>query len=234
MKHHGRRPPKGSFPACPISGICRAQSVRTHTACKNCAVSSISLLSFLRKQGTNKELYEKITKHCNVCMDLLTRSIECLNESHDDPNFEKIVLLLYKIYGHGNVSQRYIAVTPAAPRPSDMAHARMILEELGLTCYPFNSNSEVCMYVEDLIYCKRHTPILSVNALTKICKKYERVRRNRKRKQGDINISRIKSLILQHEKQFKKDNPKFKEIPLRKKFNSWLENISDKHTNTNK
>lgn len=227
MENRGRRPPKGSFPACPISGICRAQSVRTHTACKNCAVSKVSLATLLRKKGTNQELYEKINKQCNVCMDLLTRTIECLGESHENPDFEKVVLLLYKIYGHGNVADMYAKGTPAAPRPTDQAHARMILEELGLTCYDFNTNTEACTYIEDTIYCKRHTPILSVNALAKLCKKYERAQRRRKRKRNTMSISAIKARIIEHERQVKKkQRSNFKELPLRKKFNAWLEHLS--------
>lgn len=229
MEHHGRRPPKGSFPACPSSGICRAESIRTHTACKNCAISNVSLATILKQKGTSHDLYNKINQNCNVCMDLLTRLIDSLHEPHNNPDFEKVVLLVYKLYGHGNVSDRYINATPAAPRPTDPAHARMILEELGLTCYDFNSNTTKCIYIEDIIYCKRHTPVLTVNALDKLCKKYERAQRRRKRKRNStITISSIKSSILQHERNLKNINERFKEIPLRKRFNAWLEHLSKK------
>ena len=103
---HGRRPPKGAFPACPESGICRAQSVRTHSACRNCAVSNVSLAAYLARYGTNKEKYQKIMMHHTVCGDLLTRVIESFQGSHDNPDFEKIVLILYAMFGKGNIASR--------------------------------------------------------------------------------------------------------------------------------
>ena len=225
----GRRPSKGAFPACPVHGICKAESIRTHDACKNCAISTISLKSYLMKLGNSKSLYERINKNCNECMDLLTRIISCIthNKEYD---FEYVVLFIYKYFAKGNVANRYVDCQLKAPRPSDPAHARMILEELGLTCYYFNNTSLKCMYVEDLIFCKRHTPILSIHALQNMFKKYERSKR-RKRKSASISISNIKKQILDHEKKLKKNknNNYKKDIFLRQNFNTWLGKLSSTH-----
>ena len=225
----GRRPSKGAFPACPVHGICKAESIRTHDACKNCAISTMSLKSYLMKLGSTQTLYERINKNCNECMDLLTRIISCITHSKEY-DFENVVLFIYKYFGHGNVANRYIDCELKAPRPSDPAHARMILEELGLTCYHFNNTSLKCMYVEDLIFCKRHTPILSIHALQNMFKKYERSKR-RKRKSASISISNIKKQILDHEKKLKKNknNNYKKDIFLRQNFNTWLGKLSSTH-----
>lgn len=227
---HGRRPPKGAFPACPESGICRAQSVRTHSACRNCAVSSVSLASYLGRYGTNKEKYQKIMIHHSVCGDLLTRVIDSFQGNHDNPDFEKIVLILYAMFGKGNVASRYVGDPLTAPRPQDQAHARMILEAFDLTCYAFNNESLKCMYIEDIIYCKRHTPVLTPWKLSQLCNAFLRKRkRHQKRKQPfstSNNISSIKHAIIAHEKQFQKQSPGFKEIALRKMFNTWLKSLS--------
>jgi hypothetical protein len=237
----GRRPADGSFPACPTSGICRAQSVRTQEPCKNCALTTTSLKEFIRHQGTDAAIYTNMKSQCSVCLDLLTRLVDARQGKQHAPCFEEIVLDIYHMFGQGNVAQLYLTQPIVAPRPGDEAHARMILEELGLSCYAFNNNTEKCQYVEDIIYCKRHTPILSVNKLNKMCMKYEQSR-NRKRKNGEISklsISHIKLAILDHESQIKRErhewpdkhgNPhsatKFKELALRKRFNKWLRKMT--------
>jgi hypothetical protein len=226
--HAGRRPADGSFPACPKSGICRAQSIRNHSACRNCALSDTSLQAFLRHQGTPAQLFEKLQKNCHVCLDLLTRVVDSCQEDQDQeaPDFEKVALILYHYYGKGNVAPRYLGQALKAPRPGDQAHARMILEELHLTCYAFNFNTEKCQYIEDLVYCKRHTPILSPNQLNKMCAKYERSRNRKRKYPSPVTISQIKEAILEHESQFQEVDSKFKEIALRKRFNAWLRKLS--------
>jgi hypothetical protein len=223
------RPPKGAFPACPDSGICRAQSVRTHSACRNCAVSNMSLTEYLGRYGTNKEKYQNIMVKHVVCGDLLTRVIESFQGSHGDPNFEKIVLILYAMFGNGNIASRYLGTPLTAPRPQDQAHARMILEAFDLTCYAFNNESVKCMYIEDIIYCKRHTPVLTPWKLSQLCNAYTRKRkRHQKHKQpfsAANDITSIKQSIQTHEKQFQKQSPGFKEIALRKMFNTWLKTL---------
>lgn len=226
MSKGGRRPSDGSFPLCPKSGICRAQSIRNHSACRNCALSDISLHDYITDLGTPEDLFMKIKQNCKPCLDLLTRVIDSYNGDQSNPNFEKIVFILFHFFGNGNISPKYLGKPLAAPRPSDAAHARMILEELKLTCYEFNADTDICEYIEDIIYCKRHTPILSVNVLNKMCTKYER-NRNRKRKYPtSLTITDIKQCILNHEKNKRQKNPKFKEIPLRKRFNNWLRKLS--------
>lgn len=227
MNKQGRRPADGSFPACPTSGVCKAQSVRNHSACRNCALSDISLHDFLQKLGTSKDLFEKIKKNCNMCLDLLARVVDSYQGSQDQPDFEKVVLILYHTYGDGNIAPRYLGSPLKAPRPGDEAHARMILEELNLTCYKFNNDTEKCQYVEDLIYCKRHTPILSINMLHKMCAKYERSRRRKRKFPSTLTITEIKHAILEHENQFKKSKANFKELALRKRFNAWLRKLSN-------
>ena len=229
--HVGRRPADGSFPACPKSGICRAQSIRNHSACRNCALSDTSLQAFLCHQGTSAQLFDKLQKNCHVCLDLLTRVVdscqeEDAQEAQDAPNFEKVALTLYHYYGKGNVAPRYLGQALKAPRPGDQAHARMILEELHLTCYAFNFNTEKCQYIEDLVYCKRHTPILSPNQLNKMCAKYERGRNRKRKYPSPVTISQIKEAILEHESKFQESDSKFKEIALRKRFNAWLRKVS--------
>ena len=228
MNKGGRRPADGSFPACPKSGICRAQSVRNHSACRNCALSETSLQTFLVQRGTSQALFANIATNCAVCLDLLARVVDSFGGVQNEPDFEKVVLALYHAYGKGNIAPRYLGNTLEAPRPGDDAHARMILEELGLTCYRFNSDTDKCQYVEDLIYCKRHTPILSVNILNKMCAKYERSRSRKRKYPSTLTITEIKTAILDHEEQFEKQNGKdgkFKEIALRKRFNTWLRKL---------
>ena len=106
----------------------------------------------------------------------------------------------------------------------------MILEELGLTCYAFNADTDKCQYVEDLIYCKRHTPILSVNMLNKMCAKYERSRSRKRKFPSTLTVTEIKHAILEHESQFKKSTDqgnKYKEFALRKRFNTWLRKLGN-------
>lgn len=229
----GRRPADGSFPACPKSGICRAQSVRNHSACRNCALSEVSLGGFLAKLGTSQELFAKVKTNCKVCMDLLARTVDSYGGEQDRPDFEKVALVLYCTYGKGNVAPRYLGKVLGAPRPGDGAHARMILEELNLTCYAFNNDSDKCQYVEDLVYCKRHTPILSVNMLNRMCSRYERSQSRKRKYPSTLTISEIKQAILEHESQFKRDsnvngkNGKHREIALRKRFNTWLRKMGN-------
>ena len=168
--------------------------------------------------------------HHTVCGDLLTRVIECFQGNHDDPDFEKIVLILYTIFGKGNnIASRYLGTPLTSPRPQDQAHARMILEAFDLTCYAFNKESVKCMYIEDLIYCKRHTPVLTPWKLSQLCNAYVRkMKRHRKRKQpfsSSNNITSIKHAIIAHERQFQNQSPGFKEIALRKMFNTWLKSL---------
>ena len=201
----GRRPPKGIFPSCDVQQICRAQSIRTHDACKNCAITPISLKTFIEKQGSRDDLYQLINKQCNNCMDLLTRIISCIG-TQKNYSFEKVVLFIYKQFGDGNVSDRYIHGELENTLPSDGYHARMILEKLNLTCYKFDQNhSDMFTNIEDLIYCTRHTPILSVRTLKNIFKRYERNQR-RKRKVNKISISDIKKKNFGTRKTFKQKN----------------------------
>lgn len=250
----GRRPADGSFPACPTSGICKAQSVRTHEACRNCALTSVSLASLISKRGTDAEIYQQIKRDCPVCLDLLARLVDARHTTHasqDAPPFAELALDIYHAFGNGNISQRYLGNALKAPRPGDEAHARMILEELGLTCYAFNPESDKCHYIEDYIYCKRHTPILTVQKLHQMCAKYEQQHgrhsrhpshlpnpnHNRKRKHVDssaiasiasVSIANIKNSILEHEAQIKRAQrlTKYKELGLRKRFNAWLRKIT--------
>ena len=228
----GRRPADGSFPACPMSGICKAQSIRTHEACKNCALTNESLEDAIAKQGTDRELKQKIVENCPECVDLLTRLVDARKGTQDAPCFHEIVLDIYHLFGGGNIAPRYLGKALQAPRPQDEAHARMIMEEVGFTCYQFNRESEKCFYVEDYVYCKRHTPVFTMAKLKKCFTKFERMT-NRKRKHNVgkgsyISISDIKEKILKHEKsmQEKFNVVKFKEIPLRKRFNKWLKHMN--------
>jgi hypothetical protein len=225
MKKGGRRPADGSFPACPKTGVCKAQSVRNQSACRNCALSEISLHGYLAKRGTSTSLFDKIKENCSVCLDLLTRVVDSYQGIQEEPDFEKVVLTIYHTYGNGNVAPRYIGKPIEAPRPGDEAHARMILEELGLTCYTFNANTDKCQYVEDLIYCKRHTPILSINRLNKMCQRFEKNRHRKRKFPSTFNFAEIKNAILEHESHFNTSNHTFKDIPLRKRFNSWLRKL---------
>lgn len=265
LKHgrNGRRPTDGSFPACPKSSVCRAKSVRNHSACRNCALSDTSLQDYLvTAVGSSSTIFDKIRQRAPVCLDLLARTVDSVGGSQAEPDFEKVVLMLYHTYGHGNVADMYLGKALSAPRPGDSAHARMILEEMGLTCYAFNHDTDKCQYVEDLIYCKRHTPILSVPMLIRMCTKYERARRNKRKYPNAPTIVDIKNAILTHESQIKRmckqnrsspasyncgddgnggedtrkdadvstktlssSTRKFKDIALRKRFNSWLRKV---------
>lgn len=212
---------------CPSQGICRAESVRTHAACRNCTTSHTSLESFLKKKGTDNELYIKIKQNCTPCLDLLTRLVDNRQGDQTSPPFADIVLDIYFQFGKGNIASRYLAPeTVPAPRPGDQAHARMILEELGLTCYVFNPSSEKCLYLEDMIYCQRHTPIMSLHALDELMRA---VTRRRKRKHTDIRpyVKRIKQQIKQHEQAScrDKDGNVDKDRPLRIRYNSWVRKL---------
>lgn len=231
----GRRPRDGAFPMCPKSGICRAQSIRTESACRNCALSSVSLQHYLHILGPSDKLLQKIHANCPMCLDLLTRTIDSFGGDHHHPDFEKVVLALYHQYGGGNIAARYLGQPILAPHPGDQTHARMILEELHLTCYQFNFSTEQCRHIEDLIYCKRHTPILTLTHLNELCQLYEyqshkdskRAKRVKRPKRHHLHhltklsLHDIKEAIREHEQKVSRD-PRFKEIALRKRFNSWL------------
>lgn len=220
----GRRPTDGSFPACPINGICRAQSVRTHEACRNCALSNISLEEFIQSQGTMSELRTKIPPEC---LDLLERLVDNRNKNQENPPFVDIVLDIYATFGKGCVDNLYLSKIPLqAPRPGDSAHARMILETLNLTCYEFNPESDKCKYIEDLIYCKRHTRVLTLPALNMEFQKFISPKECIKRKYKELKpyFKEIKNKIRKHESQLlnsKRDNT------LRKRFNQMLIRLAE-------
>lgn len=222
----GRRPTDGSFPACPTSGVCQAESVRTHGPCRNCALSPISLQQYLAGRGTNQELAHKIQENCTECVDLWSRLVEARNAAYTNPPVAKIVLDIYHGFGKGDVAQLYLGTGVRAPRPQDQAHARMILEELGLTCYTFNKSSDRCSYVEDLIYCRRHTPILSIHRLRQMCAKYDKQKlkreRNGKVRHNKQHLLEIKEAIVSHEKKVQATDPTYRENVLRRRFNAWL------------
>lgn len=236
----GRRPADGSFPACPSSGICRAESIRTHGPCRNCALSNISLKTFLANIGSNNELLDKIRQTCPKCVDLLQRLIDGRDQPGTQPgniDVSDIVLDIYAQFGDGNIARMYLTNQGvAAPRPADQAHARMILEALGLTCYLFNPESVKCQYIEDLIYCKRHTPVLTLRALDKLFVKHTKFAKRlihgpdtqhdqmKKRKHAELSrgIAQIKTAVLKHEKSIAQP----KDIALRKQFNRWLKKLS--------
>lgn len=232
----GRRPTDGSFPSCPATGICRAESVRNHSACRNCAQSDVSLCDYLSKRGTNAAILETIPERC---LDLLTRIVDSFCGDQASPDFEKVALMIYMAYGLGNVANRYLGCHSAdtsnnsnsgnnssnssnypsnsknkqkptiqSPVFSDPTHARMILSCLGLTCYKFDNNSSTCRYIEDIIYCKRHTPILSVHMLKNLFQQYEKDRSRKRKASTAMSIIDIKNAILKHETKLQKERKK--------------------------
>jgi hypothetical protein len=216
----GRRPTDGSFPACPEHGICRAQSIRTHEACRNCALSKISLKTFIQKQGTPIELLQKIPEEC---LDLFERLVQQRDGNQESPPFEQIILDIYFIFGKGHIAPIYQPKTEFKIRPGDHVHARLIMDGLKLTCHQFNKASLTCQYIEDLIYCKRHSHIYTISALNASFKRFISPRQCIKRKHKDVrrHLKKIKQDILNHESiQSEKDNY------LRKQYNEWLQRFS--------
>lgn len=206
----GRRPVNGALPMCPTSGICRAMSVRTRSPCRNCAHTNVSLQTHLSRIGTPKELLRHVHDTCSECVDLLERLIDARQADQSNPPWSNIVLDIYALFGGGNVSDTYLASKPlTGKRPGDTAHARLLLETLNLTCRKFNVGSQSCVYLEDILYCKRHIPALTMYKLESMIRKY------RKRK---CSLKEIRTAILDHEKRQKIP----KDIPLRKRFNQEL------------
>jgi hypothetical protein len=182
----------------------------------------------MRAQGTNDEIYQRVKERCGMCLDLLARLVDARGGNHAEPCFHKLVLDVYALFGNGNIAERYLGTPPDSPRPGDEAHARMLLEELRLTCYAFNPNTDKCRYIEDLIYCKRHTPILSVQKLIRMCTKYERAKKRKHPEAASVSITHIKNAILAHESNLASCRGKdsvCKDLALRKRFNAWLRKI---------
>ena len=156
----GRRPVGGELPVCGKTAICKAQRVRTMGACRNCAVYSLR-----NAVAPKKSRLDDLLSQSPACKDLYTRL--CGNKSDQDA----WLIDIYVHFAGGCVADVY-AGKKVEPKHDDLVHAKQLFSAVGLTCLKFNNMSPshaTFRFIEDLLFCKRHKPVLTSWGLKKMC-----------------------------------------------------------------
>ena len=156
----GRRPVGGELPVCGKTAICKAQRVRTMGACRNCAVYSLR-----NAVAPKKARLDDLLSQSPACKDLYTRL--CGNKSDQDA----WLIDIYVHFAGGCVADVY-AGKKVEPKHDDLVHAKQLFGAVGLTCLKFNNMSPshaTFRFIEDLLFCKRHKPVLTSWGLKKMC-----------------------------------------------------------------
>lgn len=156
----GRRPVGGELPVCGKTAICKAQRVRTMGACRNCAVYSLR-----NAVAPKKSRLDDLLSQSTACKDLYTRL--CANKSDQDA----WLIDIYVHFAGGCVADVYTG-KKVEPKHDDLVHAKQLFGAVGLTCLMFNNMSPshaTFRFIEDLLFCKRHKPVLTSWGLKKMC-----------------------------------------------------------------
>ena len=208
----GRRPVGGELPVCGKTAICKAQRVRTMGACRNCAVYSLR-----NAVAPKKNRLDDLLAQSPGCKDLYTR----LSANKSDQ--ESWLIDIYVHLAGGSVADVYAGKKPE-PKHDDLLHAKQLFNAVGLTCLRFNNMSPShasFRFIEDLLFCKRHKPLLTSWGLKKMCQAvYRACEPDHKNTQTMERIHDVKNAIIaQSAVMNSTDNS------LKQQFNDWCTNF---------
>jgi|LakMenEpi03Aug12_release.lakeMendotaPanAssembly.Ray.scaffolds.fasta_scaffold16467_5 hypothetical protein len=207
----GRRPVGGELPVCSKTAICKAQRVRTMGACRNCAVYSLR-----NAVAPKKSRLDALLSQSPGCKDLYARL--CHNKS--DPDAWLIDIYVY--FAGGCVADVYTG-KKVEPKLDDLAHAKQLFSVVGLTCLMFNNMSPShasFRFIEDLLFCKRHKPVLTSWGLKKMCQAVCRAcEPDPNNLQTMERIVDVKHAIIAQSAVMNND------VSLKRQFNDWCTNF---------
>jgi hypothetical protein len=137
----------------------------------------------------------------------------------------KLCMDIYVLFGSGKVADIYRPLVIAKNPERDVVLAQMVFATLKLRCKLFDQfvpNQTGNCFVENFMYCKRHTPhtgVLDAKDLSALCQQCSAARPEDRL----ALVEQIKQRVYEHEKTTAQ-----RDLVLRHQFNDWLASYVDR------
>lgn len=247
MRRRGRRPASGQIPSCASNGNCKAARVRATGPCHNCAHTNVSLESKL--EVMRHKLFELASSRPDLMA--FIQHMSGMSGMSDQParlaissgssqdasqmgwfgqiDLVKLCVDIYVLFGSGKVADIYRPLVVSKRPESDAVLAQLVFATLQLRCKLFDQfvpNQSGNCFVENFMYCKRHTPhtgVLDAKDLSAMCQQCSAARPEDRL----AMVEQIKQRVFEHEKITAQ-----RDLVLRKQFNQWLANYVERLNNS--